>query len=84
MKVIIPEDKPGGKLTKGTCCGIIRKSYYPEYGKGIEEKEYICAVVREPVDVVRTGQPSRSKIISEPQAENGVSEPKLFFVIGTG
>ncbi len=33
MKVIIPEDKPDSKLTKVTCCGIIRKI------KGVEEKE---------------------------------------------
>ena len=33
---------------------------------------------------VRTGQPRKLKIISEPQAENRVSKPELFFVTRTG
>jgi hypothetical protein len=39
MGVIILQDKPGGKLTKVICCGIIRNTYNPEYGKGCEENE---------------------------------------------
>ena len=64
-------------LTVTWSCGIIHET------KAVKRTSTFAKTVSEP-GIVRAGQKCRSKIISEPRAENRVSKPELFSVTGTG